>query len=91
MFLQEMRKDSPAIPEGLDAQVDKTNAALERLLRGVPEEDLDKGREVVDVLKGASNVPGKDARAEGQGGGKQPRRELSAEEAEAAKRLEGLI
>jgi hypothetical protein len=84
--MQELRKSSPEVPVDLDQQVEHANAALDKILLVVPEEDLDKGREVVEVLKGAANVLESQQGAEGQA-----THPPSAEAADAAKRLQGLL
>ena len=42
------------MPESLPYLVEKANTALEQVLVIVPEEDLDKGREMVSVLRSAA-------------------------------------
>jgi hypothetical protein len=56
LVMQEVRKLEPAVPGELSYLVEQANAALEKVLEIVPEEDLDQGREMVDVL--LKNAPG---------------------------------
>lgn len=44
------------MPDDLPELVEKANAALEKILAVVPEEDLDKGREMVAVLRSAATM-----------------------------------
>jgi hypothetical protein len=53
---QELRAEDPSVPDNLPELVEKANAALEKILAVVPEEDLDKGREMVAVLRSAAPV-----------------------------------
>ena len=84
LCLQAIRKPEPEVPSNLAEAVEKVNGNLESLLQVVPEEDLDKGREVVEVLRSASNVLNKQ-QDEGSSS------ELTQEEEDVAKRLNGLI
>ena len=63
----------------MDELVEKANAALEVVLSIVPEEDLDKGREIVEILRSAS--PGFTA----------DDKEAAEAEAKAIRALNGLI
>jgi hypothetical protein len=77
--VQELRKAEPAVPDQLGTYVDVANAALDKILEIVPEEDLDQGREVVEVLR--RGAPGMVPAPE----------ELSKEEEAAAQRLRQLL
>lgn len=80
MCVQAAREAEPRAPENLGELVKDAQAAIDALLETAPTEDVQRGREMVDVIRTKERETGDDA---GQGNGTAAQQE--------AKRLEALL
>lgn len=82
--MQELRKPDQVVPDNLGDLVEKANKALDLILQIVPEQDVDRAREVVTALRKAAPVLGREGEV-------QERSEPSETEVAELKRLSGLL
>lgn len=78
--MQAAREPDPKAPENLAMLVKEAQAAIEALLETAPAEDVQRGREIVDVIR---------SKEQGARGDTGP--EASAAAQKEAKRLEALL
>lgn len=79
-WVQAAREADPQVPDDLEALVKDAQAAIEALLGTAPAEEVQRGREIVDVILSKEQAAGRDA-------GGAP----SVEAQQEAKRLEALL
>lgn len=80
MLVQAAREAEPKVPDDLEALVRDAQAAIEALLETAPADDVQRGRDIVDVILNKEQGAGGDA-----AGG------VSDQAQQEAKRLEGLL
>lgn len=78
--MQAAREAEPKVPDDLEGLVRDAQAAIDALLETAPAEDVQRGRDIVDVILNR-----------GQGAGGDTGANVSDQAQQEAKRLEGLL